>query len=217
MLGNKYILAIDIISLGLGINGMVAVANLPLPPHLQAAGPWQFLTNLSLMLSNIVFALGVIAHATKSSTIFQWKNRLGPFGLIMEMIVFMVYWPLRLFFLHLLVKNIDDFRATLFIDLSIHLMPVVLLLVDFMWFLPTCTITNSQALAICLVATGGYWLWLHRIVDLENGAEFPYNFLNVDSTVVRGVIFTFVGLVAFLNFVLIQMVYRSVVSERKHQ
>lgn len=190
---------------------MVAVANLPLPPHLQGAGPWQFLTNLSLLISNIIFALGVIAHVTRSPVLFQWKNRLNPFGLIMEMIVFLVYWPLRLFFLHLLVKNVDDFRATLFIDLSIHFMPVVLLLVDFVWFLPKCTITNKQALMICMVATGCYWVWLHKIVDLENGAEFPYNFLNV-STVVRAGIFAMVGMTAFLNFVVIQTVYRKYVE-----
>ncbi|SGZ54628.1 CIC11C00000002158 [Sungouiella intermedia] len=210
--GNPVITAISASAFASGTWALnYLVSRVDLPPHLAGGGHWQFLTNLSLLFTLVVLFIGVIAHITKSASLFNLKNNLHPIALVLECVVTTVYWPLKLFFLHLLVKDPTRKMIPLVVDLCLHLVPVVSLLVDYIFFMPKWTITNWTALATCLVLTTLYWVLLKQLVDFENGGEYPYMFLNVDNEATRMLIFQVVGLVGFASFLFFKKVYDLVV------
>lgn len=210
--GNRIITVITFISIIIGTYGIVSIVNIELPPHLAQAGPWQFLTNLSLVVSLVIFIIGFLAHITKSDALFELKNKIHPIGLALESIVAGVYWPLRLFFLHLLTKNPSKYMIPLKVDLSIHLMPVVSLLIDYLIFMPRWTLSTRGALAIVSALTTAYWVLLSKLIDVSSGAEYPYVFLNVENDHLRMAIFSIVGLTAFLQFLAMRKVYDWIVK-----
>lgn len=211
--GNPVILAIDLVSILIGLYGFyTSVFVIKLPPHLAQAGHGQFLTNLSLVYSLVVFAIGFLAHLTASQTLFKLKNNLHPIGLALETIVAGVYWPLRLFFLHLLTKEPSKFNFPLLTDLSVHLMPIVSLLIDYLVFMPKWTIENNTALSFIVAFMVFYWFLLKNLVDTANGASYPYEFLDVGTDLYRVGVFGVVGMVAFSQFLFMKKVYDVVVG-----
>lgn len=210
--GNRVITVINAVSFGLGAWALrYLVREVDLPPHLEGGGQWQFLTNLSLLFTLIVFFVGFVAHVTKSPTLFNLKNALHPIALVLECVVTTVYWPLKLFFLHLLVKDPTSKMIPLYVDLCLHLLPMISLLMDYLFFMPKWTITNKTALTTCVVLSSLYWFWLKQLVDFENGGEYPYSFLNVEHEVTRIFIFQIVCFVGFASFLFFKKVYDIIV------
>lgn len=206
--GNPVITIVYAVSFGLGAWALQYLVNqVDLPPHLEGGGHWQFLTNLSLAFTLLVFFIGFVSHVTKSPTLFVLKNNLHPIALVLECVVTTVYWPLKLFFLHLLVKDPTRKMIPLFVDLCLHLFPVLSLLVDYFFFMPKWTISNQSALVACVVLTSLYWFLLKMLVDFENGGEYPYTFLNVEGDITRIAIFQVVGLVGFAFFLFFRSLY----------
>lgn len=216
--GNPVIAAIDIGSLALGSYALNHLFNkTKLPPHLEGGGHFQFLTNLSLIFSLVVFGLGALAHLSKSVPLYNLKNSLHPIALVLETIVTSVYWPLRLFFIQHLVKDPNREFIPVFIDLCLHLMPVTALLIDYFVFMPRWTITTRNALSSIFVLTSLYWLLLKKLIDFENGGEYPYAFLNVKDDHTRAVIFAIVGSLGFVFFLIIKKLFDLVVGlESEH-
>lgn len=213
IVGNPIITFIDFLSIVIGAYGFQStILTLPLPPHLVDAGHWQFLTNLSLVYSLVVFVVGFIAHITKSERLFSLKNNLHPIGLALESIVSIVYWPLRLFCLRLLVEDTSLYPIPMSADLAVHLMPVVSLLIDYFIFMPRWTIKTKTALGICFALTGAYWCLLEYLVDVENGSSYPYAFLNVPHNGLRAFIFVIVGGAAFVQFLIMSKIYSVLVE-----
>lgn len=209
--GNPIIAGIDLASLTIGTYGICMIIwKTPLPEYFIEAGHWQFLTNLSLAYSLMLFFIGFIAHVTRSTWLYTIKNTLHPIGLALECVVTVIYWPLRLFFLSLLTEDPGSFKLPLTIDLAIHLMPMVSLLIDYLVFMPQWTIKTSTALSIVVALTVLYWYLLEFLVDIENGAKYPYAFLNGDKSH-RMVAFAVVGLVAFVQFLFLRKIYDWIV------
>ncbi|OBA19590.1 hypothetical protein METBIDRAFT_45678 [Metschnikowia bicuspidata var. bicuspidata NRRL YB-4993] len=178
-----------------------------LPPHLAGAGHWQFLTNISLLLSQIVFALGGVAHFFKLDSLFRLKNNLHPIALAVECIVTGIYWPLRIMFIHILVKDPNAKFIPLSVDLCLHLVPVLGLAIDYFFFMPKWTVLPRFSLGACVVLAGLYWWWLKIIIDFENGGEYPYMFLNVPDELTRVLIFGVVALLAFALFMTLRLMH----------
>ncbi|RLV90802.1 hypothetical protein JA1_004291 [Spathaspora sp. JA1] len=213
VVGNPVITIIDGISLGIGFYGIYTnIMTVELPEYFADAGHWQFLTNLSLVYSLFVFAIGFIAHVFHSEVLFNVKNNLHPIALALETIVAIIYWPLRLFFLNLLTSDPSSFKIGWLTDLSIHLMPVVSLLVDYLVFMPKWTIKTSSALGLVIFLTSMYWYLLKTLIDIEKGAKYPYAFLEVDTEFERGVIFGIVATIAFSQFIFLRNVYDFLVK-----
>lgn len=205
-------MVIDLVSLLIGFYGIYTnIVTVELPDHLSDGGHWQFLTNLSLVYSMIVFAIGFLAHFFHNQLLYDIKNLIHPVGIALESIVAIVYWPLRIWFLHLLVKD-SKIRIPLVTDLAIHLMPIVSLLIDYLVFMPKWTITNTTAFFIISQLTVGYWFLLKYLIDHENGGSYPYVFLNVDSDQKRLFVFFIISIIAFGQFLLFKKLYQVVVT-----
>ena len=74
VVGNPVIIAIDVVSVAVGLYGVVNVLKLELSEDLQNAGHFQFLTNLSLIYTVGVFIIGLVGHLTRSSFLFDLKT-----------------------------------------------------------------------------------------------------------------------------------------------
>lgn len=209
--GNFTAAAIQLVGFVLSSYGLhYCFTQVELPSHLAQAGQLQFLTNLSLLISLVVLALGFISHVTGSQRLYVIKNNVHPVALALESVVTSVYWPLRLFLLALLVKDPTRKMIPMSVDLCVHLVPFVVLVVDYLAYLPKWAIDASSAFGVCAVLTAAYWAWLKYLIDFENGAEYPYNFLNGDSEVTRILIFGVVGLVGFSLFLGCRALYGMV-------
>lgn len=213
--GNLGAASLQLVGFGLCYYGIHhCFTKVELPPHLAKAGQLQFLTNLALIISLVVYALGFVSHITKSQKLYKLKNNVHPIALALESVVTSVYWPLRLFLLPLLVKDPNRKMIPMSIDLCVHLVPVVVLLVDYLVFLPRWEVSASAAFGVCAVLATAYWSWLKYIIDFESGAEYPYNFLNGDSEIARVVIFAVVGLVGFTLFLICRAIYVVVDTDK---
>ncbi|KAG8202598.1 hypothetical protein GWM34_02225, partial [Candida africana] len=213
VVGNHVILGINAVSIVAGLYGAWRIFLIELSDDLKGAGHYQFLTNLSLIYSLVVFGLGFVAHLTRSKTLYDFKNLLHPIGLALETIVAMVYWPLRLFMLHLLTPDPENFNIPLGLDLCIHLMPVVSLLIDYLVFMPRWTIKSNTVLLLITALSTGYWCLLKYLVDTENGGRYPYAFMDMEDDGLRALVFVAVGLVAFLQFHFMRNIYDVVVKK----
>lgn len=211
--GNNAALLLAVVLIFIGLYGLGKNLSLTLPDHVAGGGHWQFLTNLLLVYSLVVFAVGALSHITKSPALFALKNILHPVGMALEFVVAGVYWPLRLFFITLLVSDPSKFKLPLTTDLCIHLMPVVSLFLDYILFLPPWTLSNTQAFVIFVLLSLGYRALLGYLI--EDGALYPYNFLNVDTELQRAVVFCIVGLVGFFLFLFAKRLYRVFIREIK--
>ena len=211
--GNRLILLIDILSLGIGIYGLLGVVKNELPPYLASGGHWQFLTNISLVISLLVFFLGIAAHATKNEKAFTLKNKVHQVATSLEFVVTLVYWPLRLFLLHLLIKDPSKKIISLPVDLAVHLIPLTSLLVDYLVFMPKWTIKREIAFLISMCLSVLYYVYLNILIDFENGGSYPYAFLEVESEVLRFVIVLAVGSIGFLSTVIVDNLYELVIGK----
>lgn len=206
--GNVASALLNATAFGLGGYGFYyTIVHIQLPAYLAAAGKWQFLTNLSLAISLVVFGLGVVAHATKSLKLFAIKNAIHPVALVLELVVTLVYWPLRLVFIGLLVSDPSRKMIPMFVDMCLHLVPGVALVVDFFCFMPRLTVNNRDSFCVCMLLTFMYWAWLKRLIDVEGGGQYPYNFMNVEKELHRVGIFAVVGMVGFGAFLFLRQLY----------
>ncbi|KAF8001072.1 hypothetical protein HF325_004861 [Metschnikowia pulcherrima] len=211
--GNPWVVALNSAVVATGVYAMYYISNyVQLPPHLEGAGHWQFLTNLSLLLSQVVFLLGAAAHLFRSQSLFFLKNNIHPIALALECIVTGIYWPLRLMFLHILVKDPKAKLLPLFVDFCLHLFPVIGLAIDYFFFMPKWTILPKFSFGACVGLSGLYWWWLKSIIDFENGGEYPYMFLNVPDELTRIVIFGVVAIFAFALFMTLRYLHTVLVS-----
>lgn len=216
--GNSTVIGIYGAALALGAFAIShTFSHIELPPHLIGAGHWQFLTNLSLAFSLVVFAIGLASHLAKSPTLFNLKNSLHPIAFVLESVVTLTYWPLRIFLIKLLVKDPTRKMVPIFVDMCLHLFPVLALSVDYFFFMPRWTITSENAFASCFILTLLYWFYLKQVIDFENGGEYPYMFLNTDTEAQRILIFGMIGLVGFAMFLFSKKVYDIIVHPEIEQ
>ncbi|ODV61858.1 uncharacterized protein ASCRUDRAFT_75127 [Ascoidea rubescens DSM 1968] len=213
--------------------GLIFITKLQLPSNLSNAGHKQFLTNISCVLTIINYLFAIVSQLLNSPSLYSFKNNyVHSIALILESIVFIIYWPLKLFFIHLIAykRDVDltdlgeiDIETTIpdgglsslpfSIDFSIHFVPYVSLLIDYMFFLPNFTISNSKVFFITFSLSVSYWFWLDYLIDPSNGDSYPYPFLNF-STSSRLIIFFIVSVVALGSFLLHKKIHSLIVEKR---
>ncbi|GMG38918.1 unnamed protein product [Ambrosiozyma monospora] len=183
-----------------GSDGLNEISNLKLSPELQQGGHGQFLTNISLGITLIYFMYNIAYHHFELAKLKKLKDVLNALAITLESVVFTVYWPLRLFFIHLILPGKDMIPIKL--DLKIHFLPFVSLMLDFMFFsVGPWEVTYTEGFTYIVGCTVAYWFWLEYL--LEGAPTYPYPFLNVE-TPIRAAIFAGVAVFAFLFFAFIK-------------
>ncbi|AET40773.1 uncharacterized protein Ecym_6399 [Eremothecium cymbalariae DBVPG len=166
--------------------GVYKATNVVLPPNLQLAGPKQFLTIIGAYITLVNNGIQVLnlLFSTEGSTVDNIaREGTLPITLVIESIVSSVYWPLRLFFIHMILHGVEpDGEPNLSIqaDLCVHLFPVVSLLMDY-FLVKQEPFQMSKGVAWLIITAFGfsYNRWLKYIVAKDLGQAYPYPFLDV--------------------------------------
>ncbi|KAH3901446.1 uncharacterized protein SCDLUD_002940 [Saccharomycodes ludwigii] len=180
-----------------------------LPDTLRAAGHKQFLTNISLfftILYNISRIGGVLTNRSGSLDGCISTEVLLPIVLVVETIVTLVYWPLRLFFIGLIYQSrtvsdgtpVIKVALPIYVDMFLHLFPLIGLLIDYFKFKKVRfnKFSDLGALLSCLVLATSYKLWLNYLITDLTTQKFPYPFLDVREPIKSIIMYT-LSLVGF--------------------
>lgn len=217
-------LIFNVASLIICSRGLYKCTRLILPAGLKDAGHKQFLTNISVvatLISNVFNILNWFVQRSKcakksedksccygSTLNYISRHFVLPVALVLESIVPLVYWPLRLFAQDLIMQDIPKdapHPLSVSTDISIHLFPFIFLFSDHYLSGSGSKFQMSNTKAWCLVATLGiaYFQYLAMLIDPAKGQTYPYPFLNVEEPF-KSVIFVVVSTVAWVFYVIYQ-------------
>ncbi|KAJ6547451.1 FAR-17a/AIG1-like protein [Mycena capillaripes] len=173
----------------------------------QYGGHFQFLTIQGLAVAWLTMAVGLLEDFFPSIAGFQIiKRALFIAALPIATIVSSIYWTLLLMWPHLILQQMpagspDSLMVLpLRMDLSLHAVPCLALLADFMIFERKYgrKATLYVAPALTLICTVWYGWWVEHCAS-KNGT-FPYPFLTLNPFEIRVRIYAAAGTVAFLAF-----------------
>lgn len=183
---------INVASLVVVSYGLYTCTAVELPPSLRDAGHKQFLTNLCATLTivndlcNIANFVAQRSGSPVEALSFVARHVTLPLAMGLESVVAAVYWPLRLFAMHLIfTSGAEEGKAPIPLrsDLAIHLAPISFLLSDHYLSGAGTKFRIPNRVASCTVlALGfGYKAYLDKLIDKDAGQAFPYPFLDVEE------------------------------------
>lgn len=183
------------------LSGLYETASLPLPPHLAAGGPWQFLTNVSLLITCAVatlrIAVDILWHKRAGYSQFNRLIKLAMLACVhLEFVVTGAYWFMIMAFPSLL--NGDSFDVSWLLDFKIHLFPYVFLLADTLYhgYYDRYSIVVTEAFLAVYWTAIEVHMWVHRDQEIL----FPYPFLNDKYPWERLMLLLVFGLMAALDY-----------------
>lgn len=213
-----FTLVLNTVSLLTSTWGFVRATSVILPPSLSKAGHKQFLTIMSIIATIINNAVNITNYyiqrnskmnlETKRKSDFISRHIALPVSLVLESIVATVYWPLRLFFVSLIMHGVKSTAKTPFpitVDMAIHLYPILYLLTDHylsgsgMKF----RLSNKHAWLIVTSLAFSYFQYLAFLIDAEQGQAYPYPFLDVNEPY-KSIIFVAVTTITWAYYVFYQ-------------
>ncbi|AJU18975.1 hypothetical protein H817_YJM1419H00203 [Saccharomyces cerevisiae YJM1419] len=198
--------------------GFVRATSVVLPPSLSKAGHKQFLTIISIIATIINNAVNISNYyiqrnnkmnlETKKKSDFISRHVTLPVSLVLESIVATVYWPLRLFFVNLIMHGVESTAKTPFpmtVDMAIHLYPILYLLADH-YLSGSGTkfkLSNKNAWLIVTSLAFSYFQYLAFLIDAGQGQAYPYPFLDVNEPY-KSIIFVVVATITWAYYVFYQ-------------
>ena len=167
---------------------------------------FQYLTIIGLSLATVTFALGLLADITESRTLFLAKNILSCCSAPLETVISTLYWGLRAIDPQLVVPK--ELELPVETDLSFHLIPTTVLLIDLLFLSPPWTISIVPALALSGVIAFGYWFWIELCYS-KNGF-YPYPLFAMLDQTQRVGLFVGSAVVMTLSTVILKWLYGKV-------
>jgi len=178
------------------------------PNHINQAYGWhfQYLTIIGLTLATITFTLALLADFSLSPQLFVGKNVLSMCSVPMEVLISALYWGLRMIDPALVVP--EELELPLPADLSFHIAPSILLLVDLLFLSPPWTISVVPAIGLSAVIAFLYWFWIEHCYQY-NGF-YPYPIFELLDSTQRVFLFMGSAMVMALNTVVLKWLYGKV-------
>ncbi|KAM0412841.1 hypothetical protein ACHAPD_007888 [Fusarium lateritium] len=127
---------------------------------------FQLLTVVGLALSLVTFSLGLIADLAPGSIISEAKDAIAVLATPLEVLIAVLYWSIRMHDPSLLMP--EDLIIDPLPDLGFHLVPAVLLILDFVLWSPRATITTRSMMSLSTVLAVVYWCWI-ELCFYKNG------------------------------------------------
>ncbi|CEI70835.1 hypothetical protein FVEN_g688 [Fusarium venenatum] len=146
---------------------------------------FQLLTVVGLALSLVTFSLGLIADLAPGSIISEAKDAIAVLATPLEVLIAVLYWSIRMHDPSLLMP--EDLIIDPLPDLGFHLVPAVLLILDFVLWSPRATITTRSMMSLSTVLAVVYWCWI-ELCFYKNG-WYPYPMMDQLSAIQRVVVF----------------------------
>lgn len=167
---------------------------------------FQYLTIIGLSLATITFILGLLADITLNRQLFLFKNILSCCSAPMETLITTLYWGLRAIDPELVVPK--ELELPLPPDLSFHLIPTAMLLIDLLFLSPPWAISALPALCLSLGIAFTYWFWI-ELCYTRNGF-YPYPLFALMDTKQRVGLFVGSALTMTLSTIVLKWLYGKV-------
>ncbi|RMZ74025.1 far-17a aig1 [Pyrenophora seminiperda CCB06] len=203
------------------------------PNHFNSSFGWhlQFLTIIGLSLSTLTFVFGLLADLTStarssspdlpssppaaelSEQLFRLKNYLALVAAPIEITISVLYWTLKAIDGNLLVTPELPLPPLIY-DLGFHLVPAVVLTLDYLFLSPPWPSTpmNESAsmttLALSTIVAFTYWIWI-EICYSQNGF-YPYPIFALLTTNQRIGLFILSGVIMWLVGGLLRVAYARI-------
>lgn len=151
------------------------------PNEINQAYGWhfQYLTIIGLTLATLTFTLALGADMSLSPRLFAFKNVLSMCSAPMEILISLLYWGLRLIDPALVVPK--ELELPVPADLSFHIAPTLLLLVDLLLLSPPWTISVVPAVGLSALIAFLYWFWIELCYSYNGFYPYPL-FALLDSS-----------------------------------
>ncbi|PNS17713.1 UPF0641 membrane protein [Sphaceloma murrayae] len=172
---------------------------------------FQYLTIIGLSLTTFTFATGLLADLSSSRHLFTIKNILSIASAPMELLISLLYWGLRAIDPRLVIPP-DLPQLPLLADMSFHLAPAALLIVDLLLFSPPYSISVLPSFGLSALIALAYYAWVEHCYS-KNGF-YPYPIFDEAGFNGRIVLFAGSAFVMALATVLLKWVY-AVVNGRE--
>ncbi|CAO1635493.1 unnamed protein product [Parajaminaea phylloscopi] len=192
----------------------------------QFGGHYQFLTNISLVLTFVTLLLGMTRAVSPSLPLTrELKTVATAITMPIEVIVSLLYWTVLAIDPTLLIPSrevpdplnpgqfvTETVRLPLLTDLCMHAFPAILLSVDYLAFsaplpLRRPNILSSWPIWTSIISTISYCLWA-EVCKAHNG-QYPYPLLSVLSTTHRVTLYIGCALTMAVVLVTTDAVHRS--------
>lgn len=212
MARNVSVLLLNLLSATTTMYGLINCTSVVLPSNLSHAGHKQFLTNIAALITVVNSLFNVLNQllGDKGSISFLARELTLPVAMCLETIVCFIYWPLRLFFISLIIHGVQDSSRAplaLHIDISIHLLPILYLATDYFFLKPTPFQISGKKVFLTLPSLGlAYRVYLDKIIGPEG--SYPYPFLDVAEPY-KSIIFVVVSLSAGWIYILYQKIHKN--------
>jgi FAR-17a/AIG1-like protein len=123
----------------------------------------------------------------------------------------MLYWSIHFYDRTLLVDPAVAPQLPLLADMSFHLVPTLVLLVDTLFFSPPWETHALSALMYFSVFAAGYWMWIEHCFSYNN--FYPYPMMGLMNNQQRALLFAFATLLCWSSFLTVRLIYRTVNGE----
>ena len=178
------------------------------PNDINQAYGWhfQYLTIIGLTLATVTFVLALAADTTLSPRLFAAKNILSMCSAPMEVLISVLYWGLRSIDPELVVPK--ELELPVSADLSFHLAPSVLLLVDILLLSPPWTISIMPAVGLSVVIAFLYWYWIE--LCFQYNGFYPYPLFGMLETPQRAGLFVGSAVIMAANTMVLKWLHGRV-------
>ncbi|KAF4555287.1 Hypothetical protein D9617_2g052400 [Elsinoe fawcettii] len=168
---------------------------------------FQYLTIVGLSLTTATFITGLLADFTLSRHLFTIKNTLSIASAPMEVLISLLYWGLRAIDPRLVIPP-DLPQLPLLADMSFHLAPALLLIIDLLFFSPPYSIAALPSFALSGFIAVSYYFWVELCYS-KNGF-YPYPLFDEAGFTGRIIIFTGSAVVMGIATAALKFIYSSV-------
>lgn len=194
--------------------GLYNCVQVKLPENLAEAGHKQFLTNLGAGFTMVHASINLVNLLSRGKLHFLAREVTFPVALVLETIITLVYWPLRLFFIGMIMHGTKEPGRSplpISVDISVHLLPLLYLLVDYFFLKPEPFFVSDSKIVFGLpmVLGAAYRVHLDSIIG-ENG-NYPYPFLDAPEPH-KSIIFVVISMIGGLFFVAYRTFHKAMAT-----
>ncbi|KAL8949382.1 MAG: hypothetical protein Q9222_004502 [Ikaeria aurantiellina] len=151
---------------------------------------FQYLTVIGLAIATLAFFFGSLADITASRPLFRLKNLFSVIATPLEVLITTLYGGITSVDKELVVPK--EFQLGFWPDVSLHVVPALVLTLDFLLLSPPWSISFRQALGISTTFAFAYWLWVEQCY--RHNGWYPYPLFEALTIPWRVVLFCFSGL-----------------------
>ncbi|WBW72143.1 endomembrane system protein, FAR-17a/AIG1-like protein family protein, AIG1 and ADTRP-like protein [Schizosaccharomyces osmophilus] len=179
-------------------NGDLAIRN-------SYGSHFQHLTILSLAITLLTMLVSLLADITDWKVFHNIKPVLLYIVCPLESIVTVLYWSIVMYDRSLLIPKTRPIQLPLDFDLSVHLMPTVFCLLDYLFFSPPFSLSFKVSTLLYLAVAFSYMWWVEKCYEVNKFYAYPI--LAILEPVQKGILYGTACVLSLLSYIVLKTVH----------